>query len=215
MDKFLYRQATLNDLDEMLEVEKATWPGVAYTYSKEQLEDLILTYPEGQVLVVDIESGKIAAMCNAVLVEYDRNLPKSWLEISGQGWAHNIHVTNGSYVYGLNLASNPEFRSNGAGQLALEGLLHVTLRVNATGFYSAVRLPDYHKHQDIPVQQYISTKTADGTKFLDSGLRLWSRVGIHNQKLEFIRAIPNYMDDDIESVNWALLVYWHNQRKKC
>lgn len=210
MNKFHSRLATLNDLNEMLQIEQATWLDLAYTYSKDQLQDLVISFPEGQVLIVD-ELENIVAMCNSIRTNYDRNTPKSWIEISGQGWAHNIHDPQGDYVYGLNLASNPNFRNNGGGQLALQGLLQVTIDVGAKGFYSALRIPDYHKHQHIPVEEYILTKK--GSTFLDSGLRLWERIESHNQKLEFIKAIP-YMEDDLESVNWGVLVYWPNPELK-
>jgi hypothetical protein len=69
--------------------------------------------------------------------------------------------------------------------------------------YLGARIPEYHLHKNISVEEYVF-KTDDSGEPLDKQLRFYSREGF-----EIVEIIPNNMEDP-ESLNFGVLIKWDN-----
>lgn len=149
--QFYARAAKPGDEPLMLQMEQAAWAGIAddYTYTLEQFQDAVRVFPAGQILVIDSQSNALAAMFNTVRIHYNPNDQLSWPIVSGDGWASRSHNLNGEHLYGVNLGCHPFYRGRGAGRLAIETALKLTVQLELNAFYAAGRLPDYHRFNEI------------------------------------------------------------------
>lgn len=152
MDKrFLIRSARPGDEALLLDVERAAWAGIAddYTYTDDQFTDAIRTFPQGQIMVIDRQTGGVAALFNTIRLDYQPHEYFSWREVSGDGWASRSHQPRGPHLYGVNLGCRPAHRGRGAAQLAIKAALRLTMSLGLNAFYAAGRLPDYHRVAEV------------------------------------------------------------------
>ena len=118
--KIVVRPLRLEDYDQLVELEKKCFPGML-TWKKEQVENHIKTFPEGQ-LVVEYK-GRIVASSSSLIIDFDEYLEgHSWHEISDSGYISN-HSPEGDTLYGIEIMVDPEFRGKFAQTLdAFQGL---------------------------------------------------------------------------------------------
>lgn len=204
---FRVRRAEVGDLAAMLEVEQATWQEIGYTYTGDQLLDLVTTFQEGQHLVVGV-GGEIVAMCNTIRTEYDPANPRPWSVMSGDGWASRVHVP-GPDVFVLNLAARPEIRRGGAGTAAVIGALEYVAGTGLRAAYAVGRIPDYHMHvAEYPdVGAYIRARDPATGLARDRGVRFWERLRIRDHGWEMLGPVRAYMEDP-DSVDCGVLFRW-------
>lgn len=185
--------AVLNDDILNIPAEETPW-GIAWQ-----------KYPKGYlVAVVD---GKLAGEFRSIRLNYDIENPCcDWDEISGHV-LHTTHEPDGDTVYGIALGVHPDFRGYGVGQKLAVGLQELCREENCKRVCLGARIPDYHKHTDVPVEEYIRLRREDG-QLLDSELRFYARAGYH-----FTKVLPEYMrgeNADPESLNYGVLAIWDN-----
>lgn len=161
--------------------------------------------PKGY-LVAEVE-GKIVGQFSSTKLNYDLNNPiPLWYEVSGHEIFDN-HDENGDTVYGQSLGVNPEYRGFKVGEKLAKGLQELCRKENCKRVVLGCRIPNYHLHQDMPVEEYIQMKREDG-EYYDPELRFYSRCGYH-----FGKPLPEYMSGeyaDPESLNYGVLTIWDN-----
>ena len=120
-------------------------------------------------------------------VDYDITDPskKNWEEL-----CLNNFNPKGDTLYGAGLGVSPKYSGMGIGYQLVYAALQKTIELNCKQFALGCRIPDYHLYKDIPVEQYITLKRADG-EYLDKELRFYSRCG-----MRFTKPLPDYMDGD-------------------
>ena len=132
--------------------------------------------------------------------------PISWEELTAAGTGSNV-VRDGNTLYGSSLGVSPRFRGQNIGAMLVYHALRRTVELGCKQFVLGCRIPDYYKHCDIPVEQYITLKRHDG-EYMDRELRFYSRCG-----LRFLKSLPDYMVGnwaDPDSLNYGVLSIWNN-----
>jgi len=196
MDKIKIRQAKIEDIPQILNVEKGAW-NEDKAASQEMFESRIKTFPEG-VLVAESD-GKIVGVVVTEKVNYDyKNEAYTWYEITDNGFIRNSHNPDGDTIYGVDLSVSPEFQNSGIGTKLLESIGKMAIRCNVKQGMLGGRIPEYHKYAGkMTVEDYVNSD-------LDSEVRFYKKAG-----LKIVKIIPNYFKDP-ESLDYGILLIWKN-----
>lgn len=203
--KVKIRQAKIEDIPEILIIEKEAW-GEEKAASKKMFESRIKTFPEG-TLVAEINK-KIVGVVVTERVNY--NLQKdsyNWYEITDNGFIRRSHKKDGNTIYGIDLSVAPSFQHLGIGTKLLESIAKLCIRYNIRQGMLGGRIPGYHKYADrMSIREYVSATidTEKGTKSLDPEIDFYKKAG-----LKIVKIIPNYFEDP-ESLNYGVLLLWKN-----
>lgn len=166
----------------------------------------ILTFfPEG--FFTAFYDNKGAGNFYTVRLDYDLDNPiKTWTDVSASGTC-STHQPNGKTLYGISLGVSPKFRGMKIGQLLVQRVLDFCVEINCKNFVLGCRVPEYYKHSEIPIEQYITLKNEKG-EYQDPELRFYSRCGLY-----FTKPMPEYMsaeNADPESLNYGVMSIWDN-----
>lgn len=203
-EKLIVRQATLDDLDEMLRVELESWGDSKPTANMEQLRARLEVYPDGQF--VGILDGKMVGICNSMLLEnYTLDTPMpTWNDVTANGYLKGKHSDKGDVVYGLNISVTPNSPPL-AGLQILVGLASMAVERGMRMIIAASRMPGYADVKDkYTPDEYIRLKDERGRN-LDGHLRFYSNI----VGLKIVRPLPNYMPDP-PSCDYGVLIAWTN-----
>jgi len=195
------RQLRPADWEEVVALERRCFPEME-SWSREQFESQLRTFPEGQIGVE--YQGRIVASSASLILDFE--LYKDWHshhEISDNGFIRN-HNPNGTTLYGIEIMVDPEFRGlklarrlyNARKQLAREKNL---MRIVVGG-----RIPGYEKHaDDMSAREYID-KVMD-KQLVDPVLTVQLSNGFVLKRL-----IPDYLSVDSASKGFAAFLEWVN-----
>ena len=131
---------------------------------------------------------------------------ETWDNIT-DGGTGSKHDPNGDTLYISSLGVSPKFRGLGLGQVLVDHAKELAIKIRCKHVALGCRIPDYHKHTEVPVDKYIHLRRDDG-QLLDSELRFYSKCG-----MTFIKPLPEYMsgeDADPQSLNFGVLSVWRN-----
>ena len=89
--KIEVRQLTMDDFDELVEMEERCFPGMQ-TWGREHIESQLKTFPEGQ-LCVEID-GRLAASSSSLILDFDPSLEwHNWKAVADDGFIRNHNPT--------------------------------------------------------------------------------------------------------------------------
>ena len=203
--KIKIRQARIEDIPEILSVEKTTW-GEEAAATREMLDSRLRIFPEG-TLVAEVDN-KIVGIVVTERVNYDSQKDSfSWYEITDNGYIKNSHIPKGDTLYGVDLSVLPDFQKLGIGSKLLETIAKLAIKYNIKQGMLGGRMVEYYKHANkISPEEYInlSVKTEKGVKPIDPEIYFYKRAG-----LEIVKLLPNYFEDP-ESFNYGVLLRWSN-----
>ena len=201
--KMKTRRATLEDVDEIIEVEKRAWPeGGAAT--KEQFISRIKTFPEG--VIVAVEENKIAGVVVGELINYNYLSKKNicWADITDKGNITKSHNPKGDALFGVDLSVDPDFQKKGVGKKLLLEIGRLAVKNNLRAGILGARMPHYHKYsKKVKPEEYINYCDNEG-KLIDPELRFYKKAGV-----KFLKVVENYYPDE-ESLNYGVLCEWTN-----
>lgn len=203
--KVKIRQAKIQDIPQILSVEKGTW-GEECAASKEMLESRLKIFPEG--FLVAESDGDIIGLVVVERVNYDfRKNSYTWYQITDNGFIKNSHRPDGNVLYGVDLSVLPAFQRKGVGSKLLEAVAKLAVRFNIKQGMLGGRLPDYHKYAEkMSPEEYLYTaiRSKDGERPLDPEVTFYKKAG-----LKIVKIIPDYFKDS-ESLNYGVLLLWEN-----
>lgn len=201
--KFIFRHPTLDDVNELVELEKEVWKENAF--KREQIISIIKVFSKGSV--VAIYNNHIVGY---VVFEYVDNVAKhpnfSWYDITDNGTILNSHKPNGEYLYGINLSVRKFLGNQHLGfSLNLKVMIDIIL-TNKRGIFLGSRIPYFARYKknnpEISVDEYVH-KTRQGKPF-DPELRLYNESGT-----KIVKILPDYFNDP-DSLNYGVLIYRNN-----
>lgn len=164
-------------------------------------------FPEG-VLSAFTEDGECAGNFVTLRINYDLKNPITpWDDVADGGLGTN-YVPDGDTLYGVSLGVVPRFRGQKVAAKLVYAAQQLTIKLNCKHFILGCRIPEYYKHADIPVEQYITLKRQSDSEFLDEELRFYSRAG-----MRFLEPIPDYMigeREDKDSLRYGVVTIWTN-----
>jgi len=162
-------------------------------------------FPDG--FITAFVDGKGAGNLKSFRINLDLHQDiASWRDITSGGTGSG-HDPSGTTLYVSSLGVSPKYRGARLGQTLVDHAKDLAIDMGCRQIALGCRVPEYHKHADIPIGDYIRMRREDGQLF-DPELRFYSRCG-----LTFIRPLPEYMsgkDEDPESLNYGVLSVWRN-----
>ncbi|MFH1299877.1 MAG: GNAT family N-acetyltransferase [Planctomycetota bacterium] len=199
--KIKVRQLTMDDFDELVEMEKLCFPGMQ-TWGREHLESQLEHFPEGQ-LCVEID-GRVVASASSLIQIFDPSLEwHNWKAVADDGFIRN-HKPKGDTLYGIEIMVHPEFRGMKLSRRLYDARKELCRQKNLARIMIAGRIPGYHQHADeLTAREYIE-KVVDRAIY-DQVLTAQLANGFAVQGL-----IPNYLPSDTESCGYATYLEWAN-----
>jgi len=175
-------------------------PGVYWR--REQIENLIEKFPEGQVgIKVDNE---LAGCALSIIVDYTQFGEKhTYREITGD-YSFSTHDPDGNVLYGIEIFISPKFRGLRLGRRLYDYRKELCEKLNLEGIVFGGRIPSYHKFSsEISPKEYIEKV---------------KQKEIHDPVLDFqmsndfhpLKIIQGYLEEDKESREYAVLLEWNN-----
>jgi len=206
-----------SQIDFLVEVEKLAWgsPGKNIEACREKLLARVLSHNASQSVVLAMIDGKPVGSQYAFRFNWDKDVNKlcSWDEYTAEGWTNKVHNPMGDTGFLVGVGVVPEFRGikiehnlHWKGKFKIsEMLIAATLdnlfaHKDVQQVIANARIPFYHKHPSMGVDDYCHLRRDDG-KLFDPVLRFHERMGA-----KIIKPVAFSMED-AESLNggcWVL-----------
>lgn len=183
-----------------------------YPFSKPwniaQLESHHSYFPDGQLIVIEKESGKIVGLAFSLIVSWsDYSKQDNWQDFTSGGFFHNHNPRIGKTLYGAEIMVNPDCRGQGIGKLLYEGRRAILEKYGLKRIRAGARLRGYSKFKDkLSPQEY--TKQVMDKKIFDPTLSF--QLG---QGFKVIDVVSNYLFNDPESLGYAAVIEWLNPKE--
>jgi len=208
-NKLKIRKAEIEDIPQILEVEKAAW-GEERAAIFEMLKSRIKIFPEGTL--VALVDKKIVGFISTEIVNYDlEKNASSWYEITDNGFIAKTHNTKGDTLYGVDLSIHPSYQNMGIGRKLMENIGKLAIKYNLKQGVLGGRIPNYYKFANrIRVEDYVNIGEQKRGNDIppDPELRFY-RKEYWKIGLKVVKIIPNYFKDP-ESLNYGVLLVWKN-----
>jgi GNAT superfamily N-acetyltransferase len=161
---------------------EACWPEFMLhdPVADELWADLLERFSQYQVAVLDLETGRTAAMANSVPLNWDGDPG----DLSDEGWDWALAQAVLDHRAGrpprtqcaLQIAIHPDFRSQGLSAAMLTAMGDMGRRNGLARLIAPVRPSQKSRYPITPMQNYIRWQTPSGLPF-DAWLRVHVRVG--------------------------------------
>jgi GNAT superfamily N-acetyltransferase len=169
-----------------------------------QLQSHIERFPEGQIVVEDLDADALVGMSASLIVKWDDyDLDDNYLTFTGDFFFTN-HDPTGKTLYGAEVMVDPDYRGEGIGSLIYEARRQVVRDHNLHRIRAGARIPGYHLYADsMPVEEYV--RRVERGELNDPTLSFQLSQGFR-----ILRPIPNYYRSDPECRNYGVLIEWLN-----
>lgn len=194
------RQATKNDLPDLLHIDEEIWPN--FRASEEVFLSRIEIFPRGQ-LVATID-GRVVGSLFTLRINFTEweGRSFSWNQITDNGTFQTTYRSHGTDLYGVGIAVLKEFQGTGAADRLMIGAGRIVLQENLRAIYLGARMPGYHKHPGMSPDEYIALRR--NGRSIDPEIRLYESAG-----LSVVKLLPDYVDDPASS-NFGVLMVRRN-----
>ena len=192
--------------EQIQELCKRVYP-FSKPWSLEQLESHRSYFPDGQLIVIDEESGLVVGMAFSLIISWDEySHHDNWQDFTSGGFFHNHNPRKGKTLYGAEVMVDPEMRGRGIGKMLYSGRQQIVERYNLRRIRAGARLRGFSKFKDKMdpedyVQRVIEKKIYDPTLSFQL-----------NQGFQVIDVAANYLFNDPESLGFAAVIEWLNPK---
>lgn len=197
------RNLQIEDYKELIKSMVESYPEMAQSFWKEhQLQNLLEKFPEGQlVIVVD---GIVVGSALSILVTEDFAFKtRNYRAITGN-YTFSTHNPDGEVIYGIDVFINPKYRGLRLGRRLYDARKELCDQLNLKSIIFAGRIPHYSKYKDeITPRVYI--EKVKKKEIYDPVLSFQLSNNFHE-----VRILKNYLEGDIESQEYAVLLEWNN-----
>lgn len=202
----IVRNATLADVPAIVELSHRVYdPLKMETYPRAAIVGQINNFRQGQIVVM--AGDTLVGYCATFRISGDIALKAhSWNEITGNGYASR-HDIDGDWLYGMEVCIDSAYRGYRIGQRLYNERKKLCQSLGLKGVVFAGRMPNLYKRLKKcgTVENYIDQVIHK--KIKDPVLSFQLRNGF-----EIIGVIPNYLDDDTQSLNYAAHMVWYNPK---
>jgi predicted amidohydrolase/GNAT superfamily N-acetyltransferase len=192
-----------SDYKDLKEAMIETYHSMPDTYWKEHhIKTLIEKFPEGQVVIR--VNNRLAACALSIIVDSSRSTARhTYKEIIGN-YTFSTHNPKGEVLYGIEIFVHPDFRDLRLGRRLYDYRKELCEKLNLKSIIVGGRIPNYHNYSEtISAKEYIERVR---------------RKEIHDPVFNFqisndfhpIRIQKGYLDNDVDSNEFAVLLEWHN-----
>lgn len=188
---------------ELRELMLTCYPGVQDpAWSREETENLIRRFPEGQVVVM--VDGVMAGASLAIRIHYRKFEEKhTYLEMTAND-TFETHADEGDTLYGLDMIVHPDYRGLRLGRRMYDYRKEFCEENNLRGIVLGGRLPNYSAHQDrLSPKEYV--EKVKNKEIYDPVLTFQLSNDFHLKRLA-----KHYLPEDEASSGLAALLEWVN-----
>lgn len=199
--EIVLRQLRMEDFDALLDMQKRCFPGMQ-TWSREQVESQLETFPEGQ-FAIEYE-GRLVATASSLVVDFeDYSQWHDWKEIADEGYIRN-HDPDGDTLYGIEIMVHPDFQGLKLARRLYAARRDLARRYNLARSIVGGRIPGYHQYADELTAREYAERVIEG-QIYDPVLTTQTANGFVLKQL-----IPNYFPADEASRGYATFLEWTN-----
>jgi predicted amidohydrolase len=196
------RKATFQDISKIIALTVKVYKKMA-PYSKEEVRAQIRNFPDGNIVVL-LNDEIVGYSASILLPEYKVLKKHTWSEITGAGFG-STHEPEGDYLYGYETCVDPDVRGNKIGQRIYDTRIQLVKFLRLKGIVFGGRVPNFRKkRKDVTdihdyIEKVIHKKIKDPT------------LGFHLRNgFEPIGVLEHYLDDDVDSLGYAVHLRWLN-----
>lgn len=201
--KLSIRTATLEDVGAIVALSRKVY-AVELAYSQQQVRGQVNNFPEG--VFVAVYDDKVVGYCVTCIVEERLAMRQhTWHEVSGGGFSSR-HNPEGSYLYGLDVSVDPDYRRLRIGQRFYRARRELCRRLELKGVVFGGRLPGFQRRRKdyATPEAYLEAVTSGALR--DQVITFQTKQGF-----EPIGILKNYLPDDKPSGGHAVHMLWTNE----
>ena len=197
------RNLTIEDYKDLKRsMEKAYGNEAGEVWSRENIEDLIELFPEGQ-LCVELNGRVVACALSLIIDSKKTNIYKKYHDIIDEG-KFTVHDPEGDLLYGIEVFVHPAHRSLRLGRRLYDARKELCEEMNLNSIIAGGRIPNYHNHAEkMSPRTYI--EKVKRKEIYDPTLTFQLSNDFHVHKI-----MKNYLPEDKESNEFATLLRWDN-----
>lgn len=204
--RVVVRNTRPEDFTGVITLTEATYPG-ATPWQEKQLQAHLTQFPEGQLVAIDTLTGQVVGMAASLIVLWDDyNFDSNWRDFTSNGTFDNHDPVRGKTLYGAEVMVLPGRRGLGIGKALYAARRGIAERVNLKRIRAGARLRGYHR----VAHRMTAAEYADRisrNEMRDPTLSFQLREGF-----TILGVAENYLRNDPESLGWAAVIEWLNQR---
>lgn len=195
------RQGCDNDVEDMLCLERCVWPSEIRA-SKEAFASRLTHFAPG--VVGAYLKGQIVGLSTSMLVNWNPyESLGSWEGVTDRGMIGN-HQPNGNSLYIVSIGAENFVGIRGVGSALIQTQIALGQRMGLEYIVLGSRVPGYRDWKVLEsgdVTEYLSHTDSQGLP-IDPLIRFFTR-----QLLTVQRIVPNYMENDPESLNYGVVMF--------
>lgn len=204
--RIVVRNTTPADFAGVIALTEATYPG-SPPWREKQLQSHLTHFPEGQLVAIDTSTGEVVGMAASLIILWDDyNFDSSWRDFTSNGTFNNHDPEHGKTLYGAEVMVLPGRRGLGIGKALYAARREIAERFNLNRIRAGARLSGYHRVAHRMTAAEYADRIARG-KMRDPTLSFQLREGF-----QVMGVAENYLGHDPESLGWAAVIEWINQR---
>lgn len=199
--KVIIRNIGQTDFDKIVELQNECFPNMQ-PWKIDQMKSHLRMFPEGQICVEF--DGEIIGSCSSLMVNFDDYLEQhTFSEITDKGYIRN-HNPRGESLYGMEVMVHPNFRRMKIGRRLYEARKRLAEKLNLKSIIVGGRIPGFHNYSDRMSPREYAEEVLQQNIY-DSVLTFQMMNGFTLKRI-----ITNYLQDDVDSMNYAALLEWNN-----
>ena len=175
------------------------------SWTVEQLTSHLAVFPEGQLVAVEKESGRVVGMAASLIVLWDDyDMTSSWRDFTEHGTFTNHNPENGRTLYGAEVMVRPNEQGRGIGRQLYTVRRELVRRLGLLRIRAGARLAGYHLQADrLTPEQYVKQVMTGELRDLALSFQL-------GQGFVPLAVAPDYLHHDPESLGFAAVIEWLN-----
>lgn len=201
---WLLRPARPGDIAGMIDVCQEVYP-TSRPWRPEQLESHQAVFPEGQLIAVDPDSGRIVGAAASLIVRWDNyNMQTTWRDMTGGGFFANHDPVTGRTLYGAEIMVRPSLQGQRVGRTLYLGRRELVRDLKLLRIRAGARLRGYSAYADRVSPQEYTERVVRG-EIWDPTLSFQLRHGF-----TVLDVVPGYLRGDPDSLGHAAVIEWIN-----
>lgn len=203
INKVELRNLQIEDYKELKKSMVESYPEMTDSFWKEeQIENLLQKFPEGQLVIV-VDDIVVGSALSLIVTEDFALKTRTYKGITGN-FTFSTHNPKGDVIYGIDVFINPKYRGLRLGRRLYDVRKELCEQLNLKSIIFAGRIPNYGKFKDeITPKVYI--EKVKKKEIYDPVLSFQLSNDFHE-----IRVMKNYLEGDVESQEYAVLLEWNN-----
>ena len=203
INKVELRNLQIEDYKELKNSMVESYPEMTDSFWKEeQIENLLQKFPEGQLVIV-VDDILVGSALSLIVTEDFAFKTRTYKGITGN-FTFSTHNPKGDVIYGIDVFINPKYRGLRLGRRLYDVRKELCEQLNLKSIIFAGRIPNYGKFKDeITPKVYI--EKVKKKEIYDPVLSFQLSNDFHE-----IRVMKNYLEGDVESQEYAVLLEWNN-----